>query len=84
MVNIINICFVKLIYSILIAALRIFLNADSGLYRSLITQFLSGLWSIQKWARTQKSLRLYSSSILFVYDARKLRNLIQMANKSPK
>ncbi|XP_059608885.1 inositol polyphosphate multikinase [Phlebotomus argentipes] len=58
-------------------ALRIFLNADSGLCRALLMQLLSGLWAIQKWARTQKALRLYSSSVLLVYDAARLRSTIQ-------
>uniref|UniRef100_A0A1L8DLV5 Kinase n=1 Tax=Nyssomyia neivai TaxID=330878 RepID=A0A1L8DLV5_9DIPT len=58
-------------------ALRIFLNADAGLCRALLVQLLSGLWAIQKWARTQKSLRLYSSSVLLVYDARRLRGNLQ-------
>lgn len=36
-------------------------------------QILSELWSIQKWARTQKAVRLYSSSLLITYDARRLK-----------
>lgn len=35
--------------------------------------FLSTLYSIQQWARTQKTLRLYSSSLLLAYDAKRLR-----------
>ncbi|GAB0090113.1 Kinase [Sergentomyia squamirostris] len=62
-------------------ALRIFLNADSGLCRPLLMQLLSGLWAIQKWARTQKTLRLYSSSVLLVYDARRLRGSLQSKRK---
>uniref|UniRef100_A0A7G3AM86 Kinase n=2 Tax=Lutzomyia longipalpis TaxID=7200 RepID=A0A7G3AM86_LUTLO len=62
-------------------ALRIFLNADSGLCRALLVQLLSGLWAIQKWARTQKTLRLYSSSVLLVYDARRLRSSLQSKRK---
>ncbi|XP_055700507.1 inositol polyphosphate multikinase-like isoform X3 [Phlebotomus papatasi] len=58
-------------------ALRIFLNADSGLSRALLVQLLSGLWAIQKWARTQKTLRLYSSSVLLIYDARRLRSNLE-------
>lgn len=62
-------------------ALRLFLNADSGLCRSLLMQLLSGLWAIQSWARSQKGLRIYSSSILLVYDARRLRNNLEMNRK---
>ncbi|XP_023016940.2 inositol phosphate kinase 2 [Leptinotarsa decemlineata] len=55
-------------------AIRTFLNADGGkVCRSLIVQFLAALWQIQYWARNQRRLRLYSSSILLVYDARRLR-----------
>lgn len=32
---------------------RIFLNAESGLSRPLLMQFLSALWEIQGWVRTQ-------------------------------
>lgn len=37
-------------------------------------KFLSTLWSIQTWSRSQTSLRLYSSSLLLVYDAKRLKN----------
>ncbi|KAG5871056.1 hypothetical protein JTB14_037470 [Gonioctena quinquepunctata] len=54
--------------------IRTFLNADDGkVCRSLIVQFLAALWQIQYWVRHQRQLRLYSSSILLVYDARRLR-----------
>lgn len=36
-------------------------------------KFLSTLYSIQQWARTQTTLRLYSSSLLLAYDAKRLR-----------
>lgn len=63
-------------------AFRIFLNAESGgLCRPLLMQFLSGLWAIQSWARSQTSLRIYSSSVLLVYDARRLREVLSEANK---
>lgn len=39
-------------------------------------KFLSTLWSIQTWARSQTSLRLYSSSLLLAYDAKRLKNQI--------
>jgi inositol-polyphosphate multikinase len=55
-------------------ALRIFLNADIGLDRQLIMEFLSVLWNVQAWARKQTKFRLYSSSLLLIYDARRLRH----------
>lgn len=57
----------------IVAALKIFLNAETGLCRSLLVKFLSALWTIQTWARSQTSLRLYSSSLLLAYDARVLK-----------
>ncbi|EDS28098.1 inositol polyphosphate multikinase [Culex quinquefasciatus] len=63
-------------------AFRKFLNADSGLCRQLLMQFLSDLWNIQKWARTQTTYRLYSSSVLLVYDARRLKPVLQYQTKS--
>lgn len=63
-------------------AFRKFLNADSGLCRQLLMQFLSDLWNIQKWARTQTTYRLYSSSVLLVYDARRLKPVLQYQSKS--
>lgn len=44
--------------------------------------FLSALWSVQKWARYQKKIKLYSSSLLLVYDARRLRTSLQSSKKS--
>lgn len=41
-------------------------------------QILSNLWAIQKWMRTQKTFQFYSSSILIVYDARKLRQDLEL------
>ncbi|KAL9703933.1 hypothetical protein quinque_007451 [Culex quinquefasciatus] len=63
-------------------AFRKFLNADSDLCRQLLMQFLSDLWNIQKWARTQTTYRLYSSSVLLVYDARRLKPVLQYQTKS--
>lgn len=55
-------------------AIRTFLNIEgTRVCRSLIVQFLASLWQIQYWARNQRQFRLYSSSILLVYDARRLR-----------
>lgn len=53
--------------------MKIFLNADTQLSRLLLMKFLSTLYSIQQWARTQTTLRLYSSSLLLAYDAKRLR-----------
>ncbi|GLV34456.1 Inositol phosphate kinase 2 [Carabus blaptoides fortunei] len=56
-------------------ALKLFLNAESGcLCRPLLVQLLGLLWRILHWCRTQRKLRLYSSSLLLVYDARLLRH----------
>ncbi|XP_058118256.1 inositol polyphosphate multikinase-like [Anopheles ziemanni] len=62
-------------------AMRKFLNADVGFCRQLLIQFLTDLWNIQKWARTQTSVRLYASSVLLVYDARRLKPVLQHASK---
>uniref|UniRef100_A0A182MAS9 Kinase n=1 Tax=Anopheles culicifacies TaxID=139723 RepID=A0A182MAS9_9DIPT len=62
-------------------ALRRFLNADGGLCRQQLIQLLKDLWNIQKWARTQTSFRLYASSVLLVYDARRLKPVLQHAGK---
>lgn len=45
-------------------------------------KFLSTLWTIQTWARSQSSLRLYSSSLLLVYDARVLKNQFLFSRSS--
>ncbi|XP_052899685.1 inositol polyphosphate multikinase-like [Anopheles moucheti] len=62
-------------------ALRRFLNADGGLCRQQLIQFLTDLWNIQKWARTQTFYRLYASSVLLVYDARRLKPVLLHAGK---
>ncbi|CAH1125085.1 unnamed protein product [Ceutorhynchus assimilis] len=55
-------------------AMKLFLNASRGrCCRPLLMQFLAALWQIQHFARAQRRLRLYSTSILLVYDARRLR-----------
>lgn len=56
--------------------LRLFLNAKSGLCRKLVIQILLELKSIQKWIRMQAYYKLYSSSILLVYDAEKLETIL--------
>lgn len=45
-------------------------------------QILTQLWSIQKWLRSQKTFQFYSSSILIVYDARRLHQLIDSQKRS--
>ncbi|KAF5287152.1 hypothetical protein FQA39_LY16030 [Lamprigera yunnana] len=54
-------------------ALKTFLNADIGLSRDLLLQFVVELWRILRWARHQKKFKIFSSSLLFVYDAKRLR-----------
>lgn len=66
----------KFVYLFLLfsTALKMFLNAETQLCRILLLKLLTTLWSIQTWARNQSSLRLYSSSLLLVYDAKRLKN----------
>lgn len=55
-------------------AIKIFLNAESNQFcRRLLVQFLAALWQIQHFARNQRRHRFYATSILLVYDARRLR-----------
>jgi len=46
-------------------------------------QILTNLWAIQKWIRTQKVYTFYSSSILIIYDARKLRQILEAKVRTP-
>ncbi|CAO1293840.1 unnamed protein product [Diamesa hyperborea] len=62
-------------------ALRLFLNADTKLCHQLVMQILTNLWAIQKWMRSQKNFQLFSSSILIIYDARRLRQMIDLQNQ---
>lgn len=62
-------------------ALRLFLNADTTLCHQLVMQILTNLWAIQKWMRSQKNFQLFSSSILIIYDARRLRQMIDLQNQ---
>lgn len=56
-------------------AIKSFLNgADSTICRTLLMQFLTELWKIQKWCTKQRSVRLYSASLLLVYDANRVRS----------
>ncbi|XP_049876123.1 inositol polyphosphate multikinase [Pectinophora gossypiella] len=57
-----------------VAAIRKFLNGTTFLCRSLVLALLSRLWKIQRWAARQRSLKLYSASLLLVYDAARLRD----------
>lgn len=62
---------------LIVSALKIFLNSENGtMCRPLLMQLLTGLWKVHKWARTNKTLKIYSSSLLLAYDARRLRNVI--------
>lgn len=70
------------IYNIIFKALRLFLNVEAGLCRQLIMQILTNLWAIQKWIRTQKIFQFYSSSVLIVYDARKLRQVLDAQKRN--
>lgn len=45
--------------------------------RELIVNLLSHLWKILAFFRTQRKLRFYSSSLLIVYDAKRLRDLVR-------
>lgn len=57
-------------------AFLLFLNAseDGKLQHKLIDAFLQELILIKSWARTQTSFRLYSSSVLLLYDASRLES----------
>lgn len=55
-------------------ALKIFLNIEGDrLCRSLVLQFLTEMWKIQKWASKQTAIKLYSTSLLLAYDVNGLR-----------
>ncbi|XP_043276563.1 inositol polyphosphate multikinase [Venturia canescens] len=61
-------------------ALKVFLNASTGEKspnRQLVVNLLSHLWKILAFFRTQKKLRFYASSLLIVYDAKRLRGLVR-------
>ncbi|XP_069682869.1 inositol polyphosphate multikinase isoform X1 [Periplaneta americana] len=64
-------------------ALKLYLNSDSGLNRQMMLQFLAVLWRILRWCRTQRKFRFYSSSLLLVYDARRLRQCLKVEGYSP-
>nr|CAD7446717.1 unnamed protein product [Timema bartmani] len=64
-------------------ALKLFLNADSGLNRHLLLQLLSKLWRILRWCRRQRRYRIYASSLLLMYDARRLRQNLRKTTGTP-
>ncbi|XP_063243218.1 uncharacterized protein LOC134542688 [Bacillus rossius redtenbacheri] len=65
-------------------ALKLFLNADcGGLSRLLVLQFLAKLWNVLRWCRTQHKYRIYSSSLLLAYDARRLRQALRKDRGTP-
>lgn len=66
-------------------ALKLFLNANVGLNRDLLLQFVVELWKILRWARLEKKFQLFSSSLLFVYDAKRLKKKVvaQHATEKP-
>lgn len=49
----------------------------------MMLQFLASLWRILRWCRIQRRFRLYSSSLLLVYDARRLRQCLKIEGCSP-
>ncbi|XP_063704819.1 inositol polyphosphate multikinase [Culicoides brevitarsis] len=57
-------------------AFKLFLNADTKLYRPLIQKILQNLRQIQSWAVRQRKFLLYSSSVLIAYDAKRLKEFI--------
>ncbi|KAF7265816.1 hypothetical protein GWI33_020887 [Rhynchophorus ferrugineus] len=60
-----------------------FLNANSYHFcRKLLMQLLASLWQIQHFARCQRRLRLYASSILLVYDARRLKQHVGVTQEA--
>lgn len=59
-----------------IEAFKLFLNADTKLYRPLISKILQSLQRIQNWALMQRKFNLYSSSVLIAYDAKRLKEFI--------
>ncbi|XP_066251825.1 inositol polyphosphate multikinase [Euwallacea similis] len=60
-------------------AIKMFLNADTHHFcRKLLVQLLASLWQIQHFARSQRRLKLYATSILLVYDARRLKEHVEV------
>lgn len=57
-------------------AFKLFLNADTKIYRPLVMKILFHLRNIQNWALKQRKFLLYSSSVLIAYDAKRLKEFI--------
>jgi len=51
------------------SALSEYFHNGKELRKNLIPRFLEKIYKIKEWAESQSDLRIYSSSILFVYDA---------------
>lgn len=74
-------CFMN-VSKIFVSAFKLFLNGENGFCRDLLLQLLVPLWRILHWARSQQKIRLFSTSILLIYDARKLRQLLKLNIKA--
>lgn len=64
-------------------AFKIFLNADTRLFRPLIAKILTKLYEVQSWAHEQRQFHIYSSSVLIVYDAKRLKDLLGLKTIPP-
>jgi len=53
------------------SALSQYFHNGKELRKELIPKFLEKIYQIKEWAESQSDVRLYSSSILFVYDGHK-------------
>jgi len=58
-------------------AFKLFLNADTALCGPLVGKILGHLKDIHHWAKGQRVFNIYSSSVLIVYDAKRLKELIE-------
>lgn len=55
-------------------AFKTFLNTNvEEINNELLSEILTQLHKIQKWAKMQNVIRLYTTSVLIVYDAEVLR-----------
>lgn len=79
--NISHYC-VRYFTNILFSAFKLFLNGENGFCRDLLLQLLVPLWRILHWARSQRKVRLFSTSILLIYDARRLRQFLKLNIKA--
>ena len=53
-------------------ALRLYLNASTGMDRWLLADFLRELRTIRSWFDEQRAYMFYATSLLLVYDAQQL------------